>query len=103
MLARISALSAVATLCLTAPAFAATSQLWGDNGELFDPHGRLMDWSYAGYRYGEEPLPELAATTNVTDYDAVADDGGDDTAAFVDASRRPRAEARTGSKASSRS
>lgn len=41
-----------------------------------------MDWSYAGYHYGEEALPELEPTVQVTDHGAVADDGGDDTAAF---------------------
>lgn len=66
-------------------ALAETSELWGREGEAFDPSGRLMDWSYAGYRAGEMPLPRLAPTHLVTDFGAVADDGQDDTAALRDA------------------
>jgi hypothetical protein len=56
------------------------SELWGEGGELFDAKGRLMDWSYAGYRAGEAKLPERAATLSVLDLGAVPDDGEDDTA-----------------------
>lgn len=59
-----------------------TSDLWGESGELFVPTGRIMDWSYAGYRAGESPLPVLAPTISVVDFGAVADDDGDDTEAF---------------------
>lgn len=66
-------------------AIAETSELWGREGEAFDPAGRLMDWSYAGYRAGEIALPSLAPTHVVTDFGAVPDDGEDDTAALRDA------------------
>ncbi len=59
------------------------SALWGVDGELFDPAGRLMDWSYAGYQAGEQELPWHPATVALTDHGAVPDDGGDDTAAFL--------------------
>ncbi len=59
------------------------SSLWGAAGELFDPKGRLMDWSYAGYRAGEAALPTLTPTLSVVDHGATADDSSDDTAAFV--------------------
>lgn len=38
------------------------SPYWGAAGELWTPAGKLMDWSFAGYRQGNEPLP----TPNVT-------------------------------------
>lgn len=31
------------------------SSLSGEEGERFDPRGRLTDWSYAGYHAGEDP------------------------------------------------
>ncbi len=64
---------------------AGQSELWGASGELFDPAGRLMDWSYAGYRAGEQPLPTPASTISVTTFGATADDQSDDSQAFLDA------------------
>ncbi len=66
---------------LATTAVAGTSQLWGDQGELWDPRGRLPDFSRAGYREGEEP-PTVAPVTSVVDHGAVPDDGVDDSAAF---------------------
>jgi hypothetical protein len=42
----------------------------------------LPDFSFAGYRWGEESLPDLAPTLDVTTFGAVPDDGKDDTEAF---------------------
>ena len=70
------------TLLLVDSAFAETSQTWGVAGEHFDPRGRLMDWSYAGYRHGEADLPSAPNAVTVTDHGAAADDDGDDTAGF---------------------
>ena len=44
----------------------------------------LIDYSYAGYKNGEEGIPEDFAYTvfNVTDYGAIPDDGNSDTAAI---------------------
>jgi len=58
------------------------SPLWGKDGERWDPAGRLTDYSYAGYRRGEQPLPQLAPAVNVKDFGAVGDGAADDTAAF---------------------
>ncbi|MEM7119361.1 MAG: glycosyl hydrolase family 28-related protein [Chloroflexota bacterium] len=61
------------------------SILWGANGELWNPRGRLPDFSYAGYQRGEQAIPTVAMATNVTDFGAVPDDGLDDTQAIQDA------------------
>lgn len=55
------------------------SQLWGSWGELWNPFGRLPDFSWAGYYNGEAAIPEIAVATNVLDYGAIPDDGFDDT------------------------
>jgi hypothetical protein len=55
------------------------SQLWGRWGELWNPFGRLPDFSWAGYHNGEADIPEIEAVTNVLDYGAIPDDGVDDT------------------------
>jgi MYXO-CTERM domain-containing protein len=64
---------------------AGQSELWGVDGELFDAAGRVMDWSYAGYHAGEDPLPSPSSTITVTTFGATADDASDDTQAFIDA------------------
>src|SRR4051812_31415797 len=58
------------------------SDLWGTNGELWNPIGRLPDYSFAGYRSGRGSIPEIAVTANVKDFGAVGDGKTDDTAAF---------------------
>src|SRR5262249_41351972 len=42
----------------------------------------LPDFSFAGYRWGEEAIPDLAPTLDVTSFGAVPDDDRDDTEAF---------------------
>jgi hypothetical protein len=42
----------------------------------------VPDFSFAGYRWGDEPLPDLRPTLDVTDFGAKPDDGKDDTDAF---------------------
>lgn len=59
------------------------SELYGRGGELWEEGGRLPDFSYAGYHRGEDPLPDLPRGVSVLEYGAVADDGVDDTEAFV--------------------
>jgi hypothetical protein len=67
-----------------APALAAGSA-WTPQ-ILTDPAVRtrhyLPDFSFAGYRWGEAPLPQCGPTLHVTDFGAVPDDGKDDTAAL---------------------
>jgi hypothetical protein len=69
---------------------AETSALWGAAGETWDPKGRLPDFSYAGYRMGEVPIPEIPAKANVKDFGAKGDGKTDDTKAFQDALEKTR-------------
>lgn len=66
-----------------APLPADRSRLWGVEGERFDPAGPITDYSFAGYHFGERPLPDVAAVANVRDFGAVGDGRADDSAAFV--------------------
>jgi hypothetical protein len=58
------------------------SKLWGKSGELWKPEGRLPDFSFAGYRSGEKPIPDVVEKINVRDFGAKGDGVTDDTAAF---------------------
>ncbi|MCM2270578.1 MAG: glycoside hydrolase family 55 protein [Thermoanaerobaculia bacterium] len=58
------------------------SRLWGERGERFDPAGPITDFSFAGYRFGEAPLPDVPRVADVRGFGAVGDGVADDTAAF---------------------
>ena len=58
------------------------SELWGKNGEKWDPAGRLPDFSYAGYHQGEKAIPEVDIVANVKDFGAKGNGLFDDTEAF---------------------
>ena len=58
------------------------SQLWGKEGEKWTPQSRLSDFSFAGYRSGDVPLPAIQSKANVRDFGAKGDGESDDTAAF---------------------
>jgi hypothetical protein len=64
------------------------SALWGKDGEKWDPSGRLPDFSYAGYRMGEVPIPTPAVKANVRDFGAKGDGETDDTKAFQEALKK---------------
>jgi hypothetical protein len=64
---------------------AATSDLWGTNGELWTAASRLPDFSHAGYRCGETPLPHLPPGVSVSKFGAKGDGIADDTKAFQEA------------------
>jgi Pectate lyase superfamily protein len=70
-------------LGLASSAPAATSDLWGANGELWHAGGRLPDFSFAGYHCGEAPLPEVAPGVSVKQFGAKGDGVADDTQAFL--------------------
>jgi hypothetical protein len=60
----------------------------GGRASSSDASPYLPDYSYAGYRWGEEPLPEPSGTEiRVTEYGATPDDGKDDTEAIQRALR----------------
>lgn len=61
------------------------SDLWGENGELWDPSGPLPDMTDVGYMQGEEPIPDWPIGENVMDHGAVGDGIADDTQAIRDA------------------
>ncbi len=61
--------------------------------EVLKPGGPyLPDFSFAGYRWGDEPLPDLPPTLDVTDFGAKPDDAKDDTDAFKRAIAAARSE-----------
>lgn len=62
-----------------------TSALWGQAGERWTDQSRLPDFSFAGYRCGETPIPQIAVTTSVMDFGAKGDGVADDTQAFIKA------------------
>lgn len=68
-----------------ASAQAATSALWGTNGELWNAKSRLPDFSFAGYHCGETPLPDAPPGVSVKRFGAKGDGVTDDTQAFLDA------------------
>lgn len=76
---------ALLTMGIFSQAFAETSNLWGAKGELWSPASRLPDFSFAGYRSGEVPIPTSAVRANVKDFGAVGDGVADDTDAIIKA------------------
>ncbi len=72
-------------LLLAGPVRAEYSPLWGVAGEKWTPASRLPDFSYAGYRRGEEAYRLPAGSSSVADYGAKGDGRTDDTAAFKQA------------------
>ena len=61
------------------------SELWGESGEVWTSESRLPDFSFAGYHYGEDPLPDVPVRANVLDFGAIPNDDHDDSQAFLDA------------------
>ncbi|MDP6524691.1 MAG: glycosyl hydrolase family 28-related protein [Kiritimatiellia bacterium] len=61
------------------------SELWGKNGEVWTPQSRLPDFSFAGYHFGEDPLPRPEAVTDVRSFGAKGDGKTDCTRAFIKA------------------
>ncbi len=43
----------------------------------------LPDFSYAGYGFGSEPIPEVKTVLDVTEFGAIPDDGKDDSVALI--------------------
>src|SRR5258706_5820513 len=62
---------------------AQVSELWGRSGELWSPRSRLPDFSFAGYHFGDDPIPDIPVRATVTDFGAKGDGVSDDTEAFL--------------------
>jgi hypothetical protein len=74
---------AALTMTLALSVRAETSDLWGANGERWDPHGRLPDFSHAGYHEGEVSPPRVPPGISVKTFGAKGDGKTDDTRAFL--------------------
>lgn len=61
------------------------SELWGKDGEKWSAASRLPDFSFAGYRSGEAPIPDVPIKSSVRDFGAKGDGETDDTQAFIKA------------------
>jgi hypothetical protein len=61
------------------------SQLWGKDGASWSETSRLPDFSFAGYRSGEAPIPNAPVKASVRDFGAKGDGESDDTQAFLKA------------------
>lgn len=82
--------AALCTCTFASVAAADDSQLWGRQGELWQPGSRLPDFSFAGYHRGDDPLPTVEVVTDVTRFGADGGDSRDDTQAFRNAIRATR-------------
>jgi len=83
----IRTLAPLATLGLAIVTYvsAQVSELWGTNGEFWNPASRLPDFSFAGYRSGTTPIPTPPASVNVMNFGAIGNGIADDTTAFENA------------------
>jgi len=79
----IAAFSLLCGAAFVAPA--QHSQLWGESGAQWTQQSRLPDFSFAGYRRGEKPLPNVPTGLSVKQFGAKGDGETDDTAAFLKA------------------
>ncbi len=59
------------------------SSLWGARGEAWKEDSRLPDFSFAGYQFGERPIPAVPPVDDVRRHGARGDGKTDDTEAFL--------------------
>ncbi|PSC77016.1 band 7 isoform A [Micractinium conductrix] len=88
-------LEQTAPTSIVVPSNAQPSTLWGKAGEMYRPGGRLSDWSQAGYRANEAPIPRYPNKFNVRDkeFGARGDGKGEDSGAIQKAIDAAAAEA----------
>ncbi len=75
---KIMILSVLVVTCNYALAQVKYSELWGKNGEKWDPAGRLPDFSFAGYETGAKEIPIFAVQATLGQNGAKPNDGVDD-------------------------
>lgn len=69
---------------------ASSRSLWSEYAQAPDRHPNIPNCSFAGYRYGEAPIPEPPVAANVRLLGALGDGKTDDTPAFRAAIRQAR-------------
>lgn len=62
-----------------------TSTLFGENGEVWNPAGRLPDYASAGYQSRTRPIPSPGVVVDVKAFGAVGNGEVDDSQAFANA------------------
>lgn len=77
--------AAIFLIASSVGARAETSALWGESGEKWGATNRLPDFSFAGYRRGEEPFRIPREHISVAAFGAKGDGVTDDTGAFAKA------------------
>ncbi len=70
---------------LPSPPASQFSELWGTDGQRWTSQSRLPDYSFAGYHFGGDPIPDVPIQANVRDFGATGDGDSDDTLAFKNA------------------
>ncbi len=83
--ASIAATALAVTFAVASLEAQSQSELWGAAGEKWAPESRLPDFSFAGYRRGEESYRIPEETVSVVDFGARGDGESDDTSAFREA------------------
>lgn len=80
-------LLAAVALATTVPAQTeiTSADLWAQYAADPDHHSHIPNASYAGYRRGEVPIPQVPVVVNVMDFGAVADGSADNSVAFREA------------------
>lgn len=68
--------------CVDGAAAQRASALWGESGERWTPASRLPEFSWAGYRSGDAPIPDVKAAASVKDFGAAGDGKTDDAKAI---------------------
>jgi hypothetical protein len=61
------------------------SALWGKDGELWKVNEPLKDFSFAGYRQSEIPIPNIPKSVSIRDFGGRGDGKTDDTQALLKA------------------
>jgi hypothetical protein len=78
-------LSLSLSLSLISTGHCTQSALWGKDGELWKVNQPLKDFSFAGYRQSEVPIPDIPKSVSILDFGGRGDGKTDDTLALIKA------------------